>query len=275
MVLIALDTNKRIGRIKKAAEEGSKVLFPLGVIEEHGPHLPLGSNIFWSNKMCELVRDELRKNGKEALIVPGYYWGINYCTGAFPGSFSLRPETMKQVLFEIFENNNKFGFSEVYCFNYHGDSYHVNTIVEAMQKANLELGMNVKLVLESMDLQLYHWQGDEDFLLISSPPYPFEWFEEEGGTEKGLFDIHGGAFETAVMNYFYPEFVDLQLARTLESSSLTMSVLQKWLEGGDTTKAIVLLGYAGNPAGYEVVGKYVKEMIALQVSDIARRIMSL
>lgn len=88
-----------------------------------------------------------------------------------------------------------------------------------------------------------------------------------------LFDIHGGAFETAVMNYFYPEFVDLQLARTLELSSLTMSGLQKWLEGGETTKAIVPLGYAGNPAGCDAVGKHVKDMIALQVSDIARRIM--
>lgn len=25
--------------IKKAAEEGNKILFPLGVIEEHGPHI--------------------------------------------------------------------------------------------------------------------------------------------------------------------------------------------------------------------------------------------
>lgn len=261
--------------IKKAAEEGSKILFPLGVIEEHGPHLPLGSDIFWSRKMCELVRDELRKIGQDALIVPDYYWGINYCTGAFPGSFSLKPETMKQVLFEIFENIKRFGFSEVYCFNYHGDSYHVNTLVEAIQKANSELEMNVKLVLESMDLQLYGWRENEKFLLVSNPSYPVEWFEEEEGTEKGLLDIHGGAFETAIMNYFHPEFVDLQLARTLESSSLTMSDLQKWLEGGEATKAIVPLGYAGNPAGYEAVSKHVKEMIALQVSDIARRIMSL
>lgn len=31
--------------IQKAAKEGCPVLFPLGVIEEHGPHLPLGCDI--------------------------------------------------------------------------------------------------------------------------------------------------------------------------------------------------------------------------------------
>ena len=160
----------------------------------------------------------------------------------------------------------------MYCFNYHGDSKHVHTIVEAIQKANSELGMSVRLVLEFMDLQLYHWKGNEEFLLLSQPPYPLEWFEDEEDIEKGLLDIHGGAYETAVMNYFYPEFVDLELAKTLESSSLTMLDLQKWLMGGEATKALVPLGYAGNPAGHTAVTKHVKEMIALQVSDIAERI---
>lgn len=259
--------------IKKAAEEGYKILFPLGVIEEHGPHISLGSDIYWSCKMCEMVREELRKNGQESLIAPGYYWGVNYCTGAFPGSFSLKPETMKHVLFEIFENLKNFGFSEVYCFNYHGDSHHIYSIVDAMKRANAELGMQVKLVLESMDLRLHGWKGDEDFLLVSEPSYPLEWFEEEETAERGLLDIHAGAFETAVMNYFYPEQVNLELARTLKSSSLNKEGLQKWLQGGDATKEVVPLGYAGNPAGYEAVSKYVGEMLALQAADIAGRIM--
>ena len=263
---------KKWTEIRKAAADGSKLLFPLGVIEEHGPHLPLGSDIFWSQKMCELVREELKKNGEDALIVPGYYWGINYCTSAFPGSFTLKKETMKQVLFEIFENIRNFGFKEAYCFNYHGDAHHIDTIVEAIQKANSELGLNVKLVLESMDLQLYGWQGDEDFLLVSEPNYPIKWFEEQEPSERGLLDIHGGAFETAVLNYFYPEYVDLELAKALESSSLTKEGLQKWLEGGEATKEVVPLGYAGNPSGYGMVGKHIKEMIALQVADITKRI---
>lgn len=254
--------------IRRAAEAGSKLLFPLGVIEEHGPHLPLGSDIFWSQRMCEMVREELKRNGQDALIVPAYYWGINYCTGAFPGSFSLKEETMKQVLEELFENLKGFGFEEVYCFNYHGDTKHIRVIVEAIQVAREKLSMNVKLVLEGMDLRLHGWQGDEEFLLVYNPAYPLEWFDEQEPSEVGRLDIHAGAFETAVMSHFVPELVDLEKAKTLQSTSLDESGMKSWLQGGENTRKQVPLGYAGNPAGYEAVEKHVEEMLALQVEAI-------
>ena len=84
--------------IKAAGEQKLPVLFPLGVIEEHGPHLPLGSDILWSNYICKEVKSLLEKRGKQVLIAPPYYFGVNHCTGAFPGTFSLKPETFEQVL---------------------------------------------------------------------------------------------------------------------------------------------------------------------------------
>ena len=258
--------------IQQAGKEKLPVLFPLGVIEEHGPHLPLGADIYWSYCMCKMVKEKLQEMGKESVIAPPYYWGVNYCTGAFPGSFSLKPETMKQVLFEIFENLKNFGFSEVYCFSYHGDSFHVKSIVEAIKRANSELEIKAKLVLESMDLQLYGWQGNEEFLMVSEPDYPMEWFEEQEPSERGLLDIHAGAFETAVLNYFCPKQVNLEIARELQSSSLDRDGMKKWLMGGEFTKEVVPLGYAGNPAGYETVSKHVEEMLRLQVEDIAGKI---
>lgn len=261
--------------VQKAGEEGLPVLFPLGVVEEHGPHLPLCADIYWSCQMCKRVKSELLAAGQESIIAPPYYWGINYCTGGFPGSFSLKPETMKQVLFEIFENLKNFGFATVYCFSYHGDGLHVRTIIEAIQKANAGLGMCIRLVLEAMDLRRYGWNGTEDFLLVSDPAYPLEWFEEQEPAERGLYDIHAGAFETAVLNYFCPEQVDLELACKLKSSSLSGEGLKKWSQGGDATREVVPLGYAGNPAGYETVSRHVEDMIELQVADIASRILHL
>ena len=260
--------------VQKAAEDKLPLLFPLGVIEEHGPHLPLGSDIYWSTNMCRLVKEKLKNKGQESVIAPPYYWGINHCTGGFPGSFSLKPDTMQQVLFEIFENLKNFGFDKIYCFSYHGDPYHVRTIVAAIQRANEELGIHVKLVLEAMDLRLYGWTGNEDFLLVSSPDYPLEWFEEQEPSEQELLDIHGGAFETAVMHHFCPEQVDLEKASTLKSTSLSREELEKWQQGGEATKEVVPLGYAGNPAGYGMVSKHVGEMLDLQSEDIARAIVS-
>ena len=259
--------------VQKAGKEKRPVLFPIGVIEEHGPHIPLGSDIYWSYAMCRMVKDKLKSMGKEAVIAPPYYWGVNFCTGGFPGSFSLKPETMKQVLVELLENLKAYGFEEVYCFNYHGDATHIGAIVEAIQFARAELFMNCKLVLEAMDLELHGWEETEEFLLVTNPPYPMEWFAEQEPSEAGLLDIHAGAFETAVMKHFAPALVDLEKAKELKSASLDREGMRNWLQGGEATRKQVPLGYAGNPAGYEAVSKHVEEMLALQVEAIAEGIL--
>lgn len=251
------------------------ILFPLGVIEEHGPHLPLGADIYWSYAMCRLVKEKLNRMKKESVIAPPYYWGINHCTGSFPGTFSLKPQTMRQVLFELFENMSNFSFKEIYCFNYHGDIAHIEAIVDVIKKVNSQLGISCKLVLNAMDLELYGWQGNENFLLVVNPQYPMEWFTEEESSELGLLDIHAGAFETAVMKYFCPNLVDLEIAKKLKSTSLDEENLHKWLLGGEVTKNSIPLGYAGNPAGFKAVSNHVEEMIDLQVEDIVKQMLNL
>lgn len=258
--------------VEKMGNQNAPVLFPLGVIEEHGPHLPLGADIYWSYAMCRMVKDKLKSGGKKSVIFPPYYWGVNHCTGSFPGTFSLKPETMKQVLIEIMENAKKFSLHNIYCFNYHGDAIHVTVILDAIKEVNQNSDMCVKFVINAMDLPLYGLTGDENYLLVVNPEYPMEWFEEEEPSERGLMDIHAGAFETAVLHYLCSELVDLETTQELKSSSLNEEGLQKWLQGGVVMKNELPLGYAGNPAGYKAIEKHVEEMLAMQVEDIAKQI---
>ena len=258
--------------IRKAGEKKLPVLFPLGVIEEHGPHLPLGSDILWSNYICKEVKHALARRGRETLIAPPYYYGINHCTGAFPGSFSLKPETFEQVLFEIFCNLHDFGFAQVYCFNYHGDPVHVKTILSAVRRANRECGMQIRYVMEAMDLEMNGMQGNEDFLHVFTPQYKEEWFADGDAQEEGLLDIHAGAFETGILSYMYPGLVDVEKAKTLQSYSLTYEKLDQWMAGMESTVKVVPLGYAGNPKGFEAVSRIAKELIEVQVDAICEKI---
>lgn len=258
--------------IKEAGEKELPVLFPLGVIEEHGPQLPLGSDILWSNYICKEVKKALKQKGKEVLIAPPYYYGVNHCTSAFPGSFTLKPETFRQVLYEIFANLCDFGFKEIYCFNYHGDPVHIQSIITAIKRANSDLNIKVKYVIEAMDLEMNGMQGDEEFLHVFAPQYKMEWFEGGDDEEQGLLDIHAGAYETGMLSYMYPELVDTDKAKKLPSYSLTYEKLNKWMEGKNSTVEVVPLGYAGNPKGYEAVSKIAKELIDVQVKAICERI---
>ena len=43
--------------IENKGRQKVPVLFTLGVIEEHGPHLPLGTDIYLSYAICKMIKD--------------------------------------------------------------------------------------------------------------------------------------------------------------------------------------------------------------------------
>lgn len=261
--------------LEEKAAAKAPVLFPIGVIEEHGPHLPLGADIYWAYAVCRRVQSVLAKQGIGALIAPPYYWGINHCTGAFPGCFSLRPETMKQVLLDIFANLSRFGFQKVYCANYHGDPVHNQTILSAAQDANRLSGVHVRIFMEPYETGEYGLTGTEDFLLLDEAEYPPELFDMGSAAEQGLLDIHAGAFETAVMEHLYPGSADVALAKKLPSYSLNEQSFADWCVGDAIARKTVPLGYAGNPAGYVQALPHVEPMLQILAHSYASKIAEL
>ena len=71
-----------------------------------------------------------------------------------------------------------------------------------------------------------------------------------------------------MLYYMYQKLVNVKLARSLESYSLSYEKLAKWMEGMDRTLEVVPLGYAGNPKGYEAVSRIAKEVLEVQVNAV-------
>ena len=234
-------------QIEEKGKSGVPVLLPLGVIEEHGPHLPLGTDIYMSYMICNKIRNLVIQAGRDCIIAPPYYWGINKCTGAFPGSFSVRPETMKMMLQDIFENLKQFGFQKIVCINQHGDPLHNKTILEAIKETSEQLQIDIKYFVEPYDLDSYGLSGKEEFCLVDEARYPEGIFM---GAEDKL-DIHAGVYETASMASYYPKLLNEEIARKMLDYSLSYEDLGVWLEGGEGVKQVVPCGYAGDPASFE------------------------
>ena len=72
--------------VEQAAKGGAALLWAFGVIEQHGPHLPTGTDVYLPQAQLREVRRLLGERGIDALIVPPYYWGVNVVSGAFPAS---------------------------------------------------------------------------------------------------------------------------------------------------------------------------------------------
>ena len=62
--------------VEKAAENNPVLLVPIGSIEQHGPHLPIGTDTYLVYLLSLLTKKELEKQEIPAVIAPPYYFGI-------------------------------------------------------------------------------------------------------------------------------------------------------------------------------------------------------
>ncbi len=231
-------------QIEKASQEGAIVLFPIGVIEEHGPHMGLGADTYLAYLRCKLLRRELETRGVKTLIAPPFYWGINHNTGSFPGSFSVRKETMKAVLHDTLVCFKRWGFTYVFLINNHGDGEHNLAILEAVKEARTDVKIRAYLLLSESDAKKrFKLTDKEDYVLIQPGP--------ASGSPPKYLDIHAGSRETGAMLYYFPEQVNKELAKTLKPTNLTFKDLTAWDRGWKSARGITPLGYVGDPASFD------------------------
>lgn len=202
-------------RVQAAADSGAIALLPIGIVEGHGPHLDLSADFYLSTLSCRFLRQELRELGVEAVIAPPFYWGISQDVSRYAGTFSLRPETMKSLLDDIFASLKSWGFRRVFVQNAHGDPLHIQMIQSAIAQAN-----------EAPDFRVYFmWELDVEVV----QDFPFPPMREN----RFQPDYHAGAIETAQMATFFPEKIRGDVARTLPPSD-----------------SFHPLAYCGDPASY-------------------------
>ena len=250
--------------VEKAAEQGAVVLLPTAVIEEHGPHMSCGIDTYGAYLVCKLTRRELESRGIKTLIAPPFYWGINATTHVFPGTFTVRKETMKALLHDILSSLKSWGFNDIFNLNFHGDGQHCITVLESIVDARETLGLNAYCVLSEMEIMRYGLSGNEPFIVSRQSPPSDEQPQE-------FLDIHAGADETGIVAAFFPEQVDTDLARTLEPTQITYQQVTQWLTNA---RRITPLGYLGDPAGFdtEAARKYLEADCILIADSIEQQI---
>jgi len=228
-------------QIEEAAGEGTIVLFPVGVIEEHGPHLPLAVDVYGSYLESRIVKSELEKRGINALIAPPFYWGINIATGSFGGSFSCREETMVSVLFDAMSNLKSWGFDRIFFINHHMDSGHMEALNKAIQKARTETGIGAYLVIDPLFLKGSGMKMNEPHLLAHESLFP-------SGPPSPYLNIHAEEHETSFMWHYVAELVNEEVLKTLKPTNLTFKDLLVWTRGGRKAREVTPRGYFGDPA---------------------------
>lgn len=239
--------------VEKLAKEDALVLMPVGVIEEHGRHLPLGTDIYMATAQTRYIAMEMEEQGFPVIIAPPYYWGIcSVLTKHFPGSFTLKAKTLQAVMLENLECLEKAGFRKAVVVNAHGDPEHRNVITKALQEYNEIHELQAKWLTFQCDLEMEGFRGDENCLMVLPDSVLYHLGDMEGQLED-RFDVHAGAYETANMLAVYPDLTDTEQAGQEQPTMLQSEQIEKWLSGKEEDKGIIPMGYVGSPAGYKQI----------------------
>ena len=106
--------------IKEAVHENALVLIPLGATEQHGPHLPTGTDTMLAERACQLAAERLEKQGRKIVIAPSVTIANSLHHRAYTGTLSLRPRDYMDYLGYICKSISASGFQNICLVNGHG-----------------------------------------------------------------------------------------------------------------------------------------------------------
>jgi creatinine amidohydrolase len=160
------------------------VLLPVGATEQHGPHLPVGTDSFAvehiAREAAAAVADRV-----PVVVTPTLPFGSSHHHLAFSGTLSFSTETYYLVVKDLVESLLIDGFRRVFVLNGHGGNN------ELIQLAVRDLA----LVREADLAAASYWTIAGDAL------------RQAGANSNGRYPGHAGDFETSVVMALRPELI--------------------------------------------------------------------
>jgi creatinine amidohydrolase len=99
--------------VREAIASGAAAIVPLGSTEEHGPHVPTGDYMV----VDEIARRTALATGD--LVAPTLPFGYSEYFRHYPGTLTLRPETLAAVIEDVVSSLTAQGIKRIALFNGH------------------------------------------------------------------------------------------------------------------------------------------------------------
>lgn len=158
-------------------------LLPFGILEKHGPHLPLGTDLLDVRYVAEHAAQQ-----EYAIIFPEYFAGQIFEAKSQPGTIAYSPELQLQLLQETTDEMARNGCKKVVIVNGHGGNEHLLPYFAQAQ------------LYRPHDYVVYVQWGHEATKKV--------------GAEKTGPDFHAGASETSNVLVTHPDLVHMDRANS-------------------------------------------------------------
>lgn len=214
------------------------IILPVGSIEQHGPHLPLSTDLDIALGLIDRTA-QLLPVDFPAAVLPAQSVGASQEHDQFDGTLSLESHELSDIVVSLGASLARSGIRRLALFNSHGGN------LGSLAAAALRLRKQCRQLVVKLNYFLIDPPSDLDLPAA-------EW-------QHGL---HGGAVETAIMLHCRPHVVRTDKIRTTRSLGEDLDVVMRrlgpetpgtsfaWLAGdltqtgvtGDATLATASLG---------------------------------
>jgi creatinine amidohydrolase len=105
--------------IRDAVAQQRVAVLPVGTVEQHGPHLPLVTDVLTATEMSRMAVERIRH---EAVLMPSVYYSFNEHHLDFPGTIAVKGETIINYVTDIGLSLAHHGFRKILLVNGHGSN---------------------------------------------------------------------------------------------------------------------------------------------------------
>lgn len=177
--------NMTVKLVREYLESRKSIIIPLGVVEQHGYHLPLKTDALIATHLGRMVGE---RTG--ILVAPTIHQ--SFSGGGLPGTINISPAVMSLVVSDTLLSLAAQGFRNFYIFLCHGGSENARALDNAL-----------KLLLRTNP-------AFTDAMIALLPIWKFD--SGETGWKKALSegDWHAGWLETSLVMALEPELVRME-----------------------------------------------------------------
>ncbi len=159
------------------------LILPCGSVEEHGPHLPLGTDTFHALEVARRVAARV-----PVFVAPPLYYGLCRSTRDHPGTISLSGSLLRALVVELGREFHRQGLRRLLILTGHAGGTHTAALIDAGEQLLVDLpDLNVAVVniLDVLAAVLRDHPG-----LVATPG-----------------DAHAGEVETSLIQALHPHLV--------------------------------------------------------------------
>jgi len=187
--------------LDKLDREKTIFLLSISLLEEHGPHLPFGVDVFIAEYMVDLLIEAISEKYPDFTIIrfpalPVGSGGIRWL-----GTINSKQRTVRKLVVDYCSHLGKHGFKYVLLSNGHGGMGHVVALEEAARYCSRKYNMSVISPSGRVAFDLLTGQ----YIPEIEERLNIKFSDEE--KEQLAKDSHAGWFEASVMLLIKPHLV--------------------------------------------------------------------